>query len=84
MGWLVRSADKTVKVWDPKGQCVHTFTDHTDMVRARLLMPDTTDELTDHLARGMLQVWAVAFDPTGAMLASASDDKSIIVYNVAH
>jgi WD40 repeat protein len=29
-------------------------------------------------------VWAVAFDPKGALLASASDDKSIIVYNVAH
>jgi WD repeat-containing protein 61 len=58
---VTRSADKTVKVWDAaKGQCVHTFNDHTDMV------------------------WAVAFDPKGTMLASASDDKSIIVYNLAH
>jgi WD40 repeat protein len=30
------------------------------------------------------QVWAVAFDPKGTLLASVSDDKSIIVYNVAH
>jgi hypothetical protein len=29
-------------------------------------------------------VWAVAFDPKGALLASACAHKTLIVYNVAH
>jgi len=40
---LFRSADKTVKVWDAaKGQCLHTFNDHSDMVLLLFSPPNGT------------------------------------------
>ncbi|KAI1297906.1 Phospholipase A-2-activating protein [Halotydeus destructor] len=37
---LTGSADKTIKLWNPKGECTRTFTGHDDVVRGLVVFDD--------------------------------------------
>lgn len=86
------SADKKIKVWDLETKlCVQTFDNHSNVVSRRhisILTLKTCHPICSLSKTCKIvflrcnQVWGLAFSPDNSKLASASEDKSIVIFQV--